>query len=324
MFNKNPSVIIASIFFTLALVVGTNSASAFEVTVTYSNLTVDGPISLGILPEDFPEEVDVVFEVAGVGTSPSLCGIGTSPGIVVCEEKDIQSALVALGNLSLNVNQLEDMEMEFTQVTRIGDFEVTGLNYNFFAVDTATATNVYVSNSSFQLSITGHDEGSGMDFTYTWADSEQVITGSSGAAINIKPGSDPNSINTCSGGTTTVAIFGSGSFDVEAIDQDQLVLASALVRTVGKSDRSLCSIEDVGVPASSEVFFDGYDPNPDGHADLVCHFMTQNLVEDASSEAELQIVGCEDPNDVDGCQAGDTGYSITSGKDKVNIVNDCN
>lgn len=153
-----------------------------------------------------------------------------------------------------------------------------------------------------------------------------MITGDSGAAINIniKPGSDPNSINTCSGGTTPVAVFGSDTLDVEAIDQDQLVLASAMVRTVGKSDRSLCSVEDIGAPASDADFFDGLDPTPDGNLDLVCHFVTGALMEDPSSEAELQIVGCDDPDDFDGCQAGDPGFSATSGTDSVNVVQDCN
>ena len=48
MFNKNPTVIRVLIFVTLTLVAGMNSASAFEVKVTYSNLAVSGPISFGI------------------------------------------------------------------------------------------------------------------------------------------------------------------------------------------------------------------------------------------------------------------------------------
>jgi hypothetical protein len=139
--------------------------------------------------------------------------------------------------------------------------------------------------------------------------------------INIKPGSDPNSINTCAGGTTPVTIWGSASFDVTTVDIDQLVLASAAVKTVGKSDRSLCSTEDVGAP--DPAFFDGLDPTPDGYLDLTCHFITVGLtaLDDSSSSADLSITGCDTP--ADGCSSGDPGYYQFTASDAVNIVKDC-
>jgi hypothetical protein len=81
--------------------------------------------------------------------------------------------------------------------------------------------------------------------------------------IDIKPGSDPNSINLCSDGAVPVAIMGSAKFDVNNINTDTLRLADAAVKVVGKKDpHTLCSTEDV---------------NADGYDDLVCHFNTTEL-----------------------------------------------
>jgi hypothetical protein len=144
--------------------------------------------------------------------------------------------------------------------------------------------------------------------------------------VNIKRGSDPNSINTCSGGATPVTIWGSASFDVSKIDPSQLTLASADVKTVGKSNRELCSIKDVG--SYDESLFDKFNPEPDGHADMTCHFTTYNLgLNDASTTASMNIVGCDavalDPTHT--CTPGDAGYfDVTlDPADFVNIVKDC-
>jgi hypothetical protein len=139
--------------------------------------------------------------------------------------------------------------------------------------------------------------------------------------INIKPGSSPNSINTCSRGATPVTIFGSTTFDVNTIDIGQLVLASAYVKTVGKRERILCSIEDVGSPDPST--FDNLGA-PDGYDDLTCHFVTADLeLAYSFTTADLTIIVCDVPND-DGCQVGDSGYEVFPATDSVNIVKDCN
>ena len=134
------------------------------------------------------------------------------------------------------------------------------------------------------------------------------VDGGANIAINIKPDSDPNSINTCSGGTTPIAIFGSETLDVTLIDPESLVFASATVKTVGKSGRMLCNIEDAG--SVDGTVFDSYGL-PDGYDDLVCHFLTFELtdLEDTSSTAVLT------GNLLDG--------SALEGEDTVNIVKDC-
>ena len=137
--------------------------------------------------------------------------------------------------------------------------------------------------------------------------------------INIKPGSYPNSINTCSGGSTPVIIFGSETFDVATIDPTQLALGTAIVKTVGKSGRFLCSIEDVGSPDPN--MFDSLG-DPDGFPDLICHFVTDMAaLDDTSTTATVSITGCDDPSG--GCDLEDVGYYVIIATDSVNIVKDC-
>ena len=92
--------------------------------------------------------------------------------------------------------------------------------------------------------------------------------------IDIKPYSDPNSVNLCSQGAVPVAVLGSETLNVHDINTDTLSLADAGVKMVGKKDKQLCSIEDV---------------NGDGYDDLVCHFVTIDLasLDGASTTAQL-------------------------------------
>jgi hypothetical protein len=94
--------------------------------------------------------------------------------------------------------------------------------------------------------------------TFYIASSSQIST----VAIDIKPGSFPNSINLRSNGVVPVAIFGSTVFDALQVDPASLTLAGAKVKVVGKGKYS-CQGEDV---------------NRDGRPDLVCHFLTSQLV----------------------------------------------
>lgn len=82
------------------------------------------------------------------------------------------------------------------------------------------------------------------------------------AEIDVKPGSDPNSINLCSNGSVPIAIFGSDDLDVADINISSLTLMDAQVKLAGKSGKEKCSASDI---------------NNDGHDDLVCHFDTLGL-----------------------------------------------
>ena len=83
--------------------------------------------------------------------------------------------------------------------------------------------------------------------------------------IDIKPGSDPNSINLKSKGVVPVAVLGSDTFDASEIDPATVLFAStAPVRS---------AMEDVDL---------------DGYEDLVLHFKTQELdLDESDTEATL-------------------------------------
>jgi hypothetical protein len=93
-------------------------------------------------------------------------------------------------------------------------------------------------------------------------------------AIDIKPGSDPNSINLGSAGVIPVAIFSTDTFDATTIDPFSIDLNGATVKIVGnKNLKPLCNAEDV----------DG-----DGLVDLACKVYTVDfIVELGESVAEL-------------------------------------
>jgi hypothetical protein len=93
--------------------------------------------------------------------------------------------------------------------------------------------------------------------------------------IDIKPGSDPNSVNQGSSGVIPVAVLSTADFDAPAeIDPDTISLAGARVKMVGKSSKLLCHSEDV---------------NEDALADLVCKVETaQFMIEVGDSVAVLE------------------------------------
>lgn len=110
--------------------------------------------------------------------------------------------------------------------------------------------------------------------------------------IDIKPGSDPNSINLNSQGTVPVAILGTDIFDVTNIDPGTVTLAGASIAMRGKSNKLLASTDDV---------------NGDGYTDLIIHIETEDLgLDEGSTEAVLQ---------------GETYNGITViGSDSINLV----
>ena len=91
--------------------------------------------------------------------------------------------------------------------------------------------------------------------------------------IDIKPGSDPNSINLGSNGTVPVAILGSATFDATTVDPVTVTLADASVKVRGK-----------GTPMAAEE-----DVNGDGLLDLVVHVETDGLaLTEGVTEAVLE------------------------------------
>ena len=77
--------------------------------------------------------------------------------------------------------------------------------------------------------------------------------------IDIKPGSDPNSVNPNSRGVIPVAILGSETLDVTEVDPTTITFMAA----------------DDTAGTNSPVGFGFEDVNDDGYLDLVAHFLTQ-------------------------------------------------
>jgi hypothetical protein len=92
--------------------------------------------------------------------------------------------------------------------------------------------------------------------------------------IDIKPGTDPNSINLGSAGVIPVAILSSETFDALEVDPGTVSLAGARIKMVGKSGKYLSHEEDI---------------NGDGLLDLVCQVYTaQFMVESGETIAILE------------------------------------
>jgi len=92
-------------------------------------------------------------------------------------------------------------------------------------------------------------------------------------SIDVKPGSDTNSINLGSHGVIPVAILSSSTFDATQVDPDTISLGGAGVAVRGKGNKSMAHEEDV---------------NGDGLIDLVVHVETEDL--DASSFQDGSVI----------------------------------
>ncbi len=80
--------------------------------------------------------------------------------------------------------------------------------------------------------------------------------------IDIKPGSDPNAINSGSNGLIPVAIFSTADFDATTVDPESVKLGGAGVAVRGKGSKYMAHKEDV---------------NGDGLIDLVVQVETEGL-----------------------------------------------
>ncbi|MBN1421557.1 MAG: LamG domain-containing protein [Planctomycetes bacterium] len=115
--------------------------------------------------------------------------------------------------------------------------------------------------------------------------------------IDIKPGSEPNSINIGSQGVVPVAFLGSNTFDASSIDPGTITLRGedfdlGLVRLRGRKQVPMADFDDV---------------DADGHLDLVVHLETENL--------------SLEPADIT-CALGALTYDgfVVAGQDSVRIV----
>ena len=182
------------------------------------------------------------------------------------------------------------------------------VNLLFTLDNTTTLDMSFLGGSALTSDIRGLDRSAAIDFVFLSendaGEQHQInsITISSPAipsppipiAIDIKPGSDPNSINVSSSGVIPVAILSTADFDATTVDRSTVSLAGASVKLVGKSEKELCHYEDV---------------NADGLDDLVCQVYTaQFMVEPGDTTAILEAY------DLDGMKL--------RGEDSIRIVPD--
>lgn len=114
-------------------------------------------------------------------------------------------------------------------------------------------------------------EAAGIDLGFrTWVDTVREV------AIDVKPGSDANPVNTASQGSTAVAVLGEPDFPAADIDPATLTAAGAAVLT-RPNGKPMSALEDV---------------NADGLPDLVFHVRTVDLDLPAGADrAEVVVMG---------------------------------
>lgn len=100
-------------------------------------------------------------------------------------------------------------------------------------------------------------------------------------SIDIKPGSDDNSINLRSRGVVPVAILSAPDFDATLLPPENIFFAGAAVRMRGKSGKYAVSYEDV---------------NGDGLVDLVVQVATQDLNPAWFEDGGAYLAVCEEPD----------------------------
>ncbi len=104
-------------------------------------------------------------------------------------------------------------------------------------------------------------------------------------AVDIKPGSCPNPVNTKSSGVLPVAILGSNDLDVTMIDTASIRLAGV--------EPLRSAYEDVTTPAPDITDCNCIEAGPDGLLDLTLKFATQAIIEAIGDVDDGDIVTLE-------------------------------
>ena len=103
--------------------------------------------------------------------------------------------------------------------------------------------------------------------------SDRVCTAIPIVEIDIKPGSDPNSVNFKSKGVLPVAILTTDTFDATTVDPGTVIFD--IFEINGSTPPNMCAIEDV----------DG-----DGDLDLVCHFSIPDIEKKCQGIVDGRVV----------------------------------
>ena len=193
-----------------------------------------------------PVVVSVLF--SGL-SAPSDLAIETPGGFVVAEfgsnavrriSSDGSASSVVMGGLA---------SLEGIEVALNGDLLVSQLSLGQLTRITPDGS----SSSLFFSGLNGPDQFVVVDATFV--------------GIDIKPGSDPNSIQLRGRGTLPVAILATEDFDATAVDPTTVTIGNGY-----GNDTPVASVGNGRLMASVE------DTDGDGDSDLVVHFDIQSLV----------------------------------------------
>ena len=224
---------------------------------SFSLTFASGAVSLGLL-DPFPPGETPFFTLADGIPVADRFWVSTStnsPGGVPLEQEPFE-ANVDLGYMGDTLDSLDILDALGTY-----DFDgLTSFGFNLWAI--------FPDNVVMELVFT-----------------QMTISVGVTAAVDIKPGSCPNSFNRRSRGKLPVAVLGTDEFDIDDIDADTIELSRA--DGIGGSVAPLrTGFEDVGEPFEGEPC-DCHEMGGDGLGDLTLKFRSQDVVAALELEALL-------------------------------------
>lgn len=181
-------------------------------------------------------------------------GIAELPGVLNLDMSGVDFAGISDLSAMYSADDLEQLSL--AGATNLGGTQVVPLTVELDSLNWLDVTGPWGSfDAGTQSSLNAWDAVEGN--TLVFSEPSTLVS------IDIKPGSDPNSINLGSNGNIAVAIFGTNTFDVTTVDLTTVMLADAGVMERGKKGDLMASFEDI---------------NLDGLLDLLIHIDTQGLV----------------------------------------------
>lgn len=246
------------------IVIGASCVASGDGTYDTPDMVVDGTL----LPGNSP---GVMIINGNLSLTPSAKVImevnGTGEGEF--DQLVVNGSIVADPAATISVIVDQSVDLSSTEVTLIairGDDDQPSSDVTF----EITTTDQNGAKQTQTVVATANDT----DLTLAFGEGGTATVFANNLTIDVKPGSDDNSINLSSSGVIPVAILSVNGLDAPAmIDPNTIELNGAKVKMVGKSSKSLCHSEDV---------------NDDSRPDLVCQVLTEGLqIEEGVSEALL-------------------------------------
>jgi hypothetical protein len=253
------------------LTYGTHSAFARNplTGIYYSNfnsLSIVDPLTGTATP--ISSSVEFYTESLAFDSAGNLFGIGNVAGSEYLYEIDISTAAI-LSTVEITSSLLNPGFGNSLAIDPLTGafFTVAAIEGGLYEIDPSTGAAARIGN-------TGERNIRALDFA-VFDVPEPPNPVPEPVAIDIKPGSCPNSLNSKSKGVLPVAILGTAEFDVNEIDP-------ATVRLAGVAPLRW-DFEDVATPyepftGKQDCTFDCTEMGPDGYMDATLKFDTQEVI----------------------------------------------